>query len=367
MSLVSKKNYRQYLSNKNYKKLINILKKHWQNFEEKQDENYNAPIRTNELILIEGRINYLERQQISGQISRTDYLAEQESINDSLSLLIDRLPDEFFKFINGNQLKNTAITVIVVVIAIAVAVFGYNKFVDSNRLLEEDVSGLNANMVEVEGGRFQIGDSGEGAESDESPFRQILIRTFKMSRYEVTQEQWTTVMGAEHRSLRDCTDCPVTNVSWDQVQEFIKRLNYRTGAKFRLPSESEWEYAARETGTSSRFPGTGILDSLAWYVNNSANTINPVGQKRPNTNQLYDMAGNVWEWCQDSYHKDYSKIPDNGSPYEQWSLINNNRVRRGGAFNSAKRACRISDRHYAVQDSKTLDNTGFRLAMSIED
>jgi len=153
-------------------------------------------------------------------------------------------------------------------------------------------------FVLIPAGSFMMGsDSGD---SDEKPVHRVTIsRAFQMQTTEVTQGQWRAVMGDNPSEFKNGDDYPVEHVSWDDAQEFLKRLNQLDpGKNYRLPTEAEWEYACRAGTTGERY---GELDAIAWYNNNSGNQTHPVGKKQPNAWGLYDMLGNVWEWCQDRY------------------------------------------------------------------
>ncbi|GAB4420464.1 MAG: hypothetical protein OHK0039_34060 [Bacteroidia bacterium] len=197
-------------------------------------------------------------------------------------------------------------------------------------------------MVLVRGGTFTMGS--EDGDSDEKPLHQVRVGDFYMGKYEVTQAQWRVVMGTNPSYFKNCDQCPVESVSWEDVQEFIRKLNALTGRTYRLPTEAEWEYAAGGgSGTRTKWAGTsaeGSLGSYAWYGANSGSKTHPVGQKQPNSLGLYDMTGNVWEWCQDWYGS-YSagaqtdpKGPSSGS----------SRVFRGGGWYGNAQDCRTAGR-----------------------
>lgn len=216
----------------------------------------------------------------------------------------------------------------------------------------------------VKGGCFRMGCGpwfwSGNCESDEKPVRRICLDTFLIGRYEVTQHQWQTMMGANPAHARDCgSDCPIEMVSWEEVQEFITRLNARHKGRyrFRLPTEAEWEYACRGGGKPEIFCGGDKNRSLAWYRVTSRGRPHPVGTKQPNGLGVHDMSGNVWEWCAD-YYGIYTKTnttnpkgPSKGS----------SRVIRGGGWGDHySRFCRSAyrDKHPPYLRSKFI---GFRL------
>jgi formylglycine-generating enzyme required for sulfatase activity len=159
-------------------------------------------------------------------------------------------------------------------------------------------------MVLVEGGTFNMGNK-----DFPSPHK-VTLSSFSIGKYEVTQEQWEAIMGYNYSRFKDCKNCPVENVSWDEAQKFILKLNDATGKKYRLPTEAEWEYAARGGNKSKGylFSGSNTLDDVAWYEENNGKKTHPVGTKTPNELGIHDMSGNVWEWCSDWYG-DYSSLP----------------------------------------------------------
>ena len=165
--------------------------------------------------------------------------------------------------------------------------------------------------------------------SREEPKHQVTIREgFYMGKYVVTQAQWQKVMGNNPSDFKNCDQCPVEEVSWNDAQEFIRKLNAMSdGFAYRLPTEAEWEYAGR-AGTTGEYAGN--LDAMAWYSENSGGKSHPVGQKQPNAFGLYDMHGNVWEWCQDWYHDSYNGAPIDGSAWESGG--GQKRVMRGGSW-----------------------------------
>lgn len=213
-----------------------------------------------------------------------------------------------------------------------------------------NVNGVPFEMVRVEGGTFSMGSY--SGESDEQPVHSETVGTFYIGKTEVTQRLWSAVMGSNPSNFRG-ENLPVENVSWFDCQEFVDRLSRLTGRIFRLPTEAEWEYAARG-GNKSRnytYSGSNDLYRVAWYTENSGSTTHPVGQKLDNELGIFDMSGNVWEWCSDNYSSSYSQ-PRNSSY----------RILRGGSWNDNASGCRV-----ALRSSNTPGNRynglGLRLAL----
>ena len=206
------------------------------------------------------------------------------------------------------------------------------------------VGDVQFEMVNVEGGTFTMGataEQGSSYGSDEKPTHQVTLSSYMIGKTEVTQALWETVMGSNPSKFKGA-DLPVENVSWEECQEFITKLNALTGKNFRLPTEAEWEFAARGGNNSSgyKYSGSNNLSDVAWSEGNSEGTTHPVGTKSPNELGIYDMSGNVWEWCNDWYG-DYSSSsqsnptgPNSGS----------NRVLRGGDWYNSAENGRVSYR-----------------------
>jgi formylglycine-generating enzyme required for sulfatase activity len=226
--------------------------------------------------------------------------------------------------------------------------------------LPDPIQKLRSDMVYVQGGTFTMGCTSEQVNDCydwEKPSHQVTLSSFYINKYEVTQALWSAVMGSNPSGFSGCDQCPVEQVSWNAVQEFIKKLNSMTGKNYRLPTEAEWEYAARG-GRSSRgykFSGSNNPGQVAWFNDNGSEKTHPVGQKQANELGLYDMSGNVWEWCSDWY-EDYNsqsqtdpKGPSSGS----------GRVGRGGGWDDESRI-RLSFR-FILQPGYGFDDVGFRL------
>jgi formylglycine-generating enzyme required for sulfatase activity len=217
-------------------------------------------------------------------------------------------------------------------------------------------------MVFIKGGQFKMGcmDEQENCVNDERPRHEVRLKDYHIGKYPVTQKQWWSVMGV-NPAHKEGENLPVEQVSWNDVQEFIKRLNVLTGKKYRLPTEAEWEYAAYGGAQSNgkKFSGHKFLDDVAWYDYNSFGSTQLVGAKKPNELGVYDMLGNVWEWVGDWYDRYYYKESPLKNPIGP--KYGNERVSRGCSFNSEEGTCRISLRNYNKPNSRTI-YLGFRLA-----
>ena len=228
-------------------------------------------------------------------------------------------------------------------------------------LFTVNVNGVSFTMVQVEGGTFMMGtlDNDPGAWDSEKPQHEVTLSSFAIGQTEVTQALWTAVMG-ENPSYKKSEDRPVENVSWNDCQTFIQKLNELTGKNFRLPTEAEWEYAARGGNQSQgyKYAGSNILDDVAWYYSNSGYTTQEVGTKLPNELGVYDMSGNVWEWCQDWYG-DYTSTAQTNP---QGPSSGSDRVNRGGGWNGSARDCRVADRFVSSPGSRS-GCLGLRLAL----
>ncbi|MCB0610294.1 MAG: formylglycine-generating enzyme family protein [Lewinella sp.] len=223
-------------------------------------------------------------------------------------------------------------------------------------------------MIRVEGGEFLMGSENEEAYNNEKPVHKVKVDAFYMGRFPVTQVLWVTVMEdnpsnfrAEPPGMR-----PVEQISWHDAQAFIKKLNKLTGKNYRLPTEAEWEYAARGGKESQgyKYAGSDKLKEVGWYRDISHGETKPVGQKDPNELGLYDMSGNVFEWVKDHWHDDYNGAPDDGSAWNHPGRENANasRVRRGGSWDFIPGYCRVSSRSSYDPEFRAF-YVGFRLVL----
>ncbi len=237
------------------------------------------------------------------------------------------------------------------------------KVTFSNKPDEETftVNGVSFTMKRVEGGIFRMGSDDSEAWGDEKPVHSVTVSTFHMGETEVTQALWKAVMGSNPSYFKG-DNLPVEQVSWNDCQEFIRKLNSLTGKNFRLPTEAEWEYAARGGSRSNRtkYAGSRSIGSVAWYTDNSGSKTHPVKGKSPNELGLYDMSGNVWEWCGDWYGKSYYSNSPSSDP--KGPSTGSRRVLRGGGWNYRAGGCRVSNRHYGTPVSR-YDYFGFRLVL----
>ena len=315
----------------------------------------------------------------------------------SVSAFLDMLPSVDDQTIFYEKKKESGVTklpkwavALIIVILFTVTPALYFSFCVERRNTPAEAAAfeksLALEMVKVEGGTFMMGatrDDDPDAEDDESPVHKVTLSPFYISRFEITQSQWNAVMENVKMYKSKNADCPVFNVSWHDIQKFIERLNAKTGKQYRLPTEAEWEYAARggkkgieeskeekEKAASSSsqvkkplYANSSVseLRDLAWYQENSGGRVHPVGKLRPNALGLYDMLGNVWELCEDGYDSYSDKAVKNPRNTNNSEF----RIIRGGSWNSRCHACRTTFR----QDNSMMSDDaiiGFRLVLDVE-
>ncbi|MBO5345490.1 MAG: formylglycine-generating enzyme family protein [Paludibacteraceae bacterium] len=268
--------------------------------------------------------------------------------------------------------------------------------VDSNEdgSLVFNVKGVEFKMIRVEGGEFMMGataEQGDDAYDNEKPAHKVSLDSYYIGETQVTQALWEAVMGNNPSKFRG-QDKPVDSVSWTNCQDFLILLKYLTGKEFRLPTEAEWEYAARGGNCSRgyKYAGSNNLSDVAWYFGNSGwqtYSGHPVAQKKPNELGIYDMSDSIWEWCNDwfgdysnfprrkklslknlkrwcnDWFRDYSNLPQYNP---QGARFGYSRVLRGGHWNFIDRYCRVSTR-IKLDPSDRNDLSGMCLALSLTD
>lgn len=228
-----------------------------------------------------------------------------------------------------------------------------------NQTLSPIIAELIKNMVHVEGGTFMMGRRIKWYEDSDENEHEVILSSYSINKFQVTQKEWIAVMNY-NPSIIIGDNQPVTNVSWDDCITFIHKLNTITGMKFRLPTEAEWEYASREGNKMKKYKyaGSEIADKVSWNLWNSNNTTHDVGTKQPNELGLFDMCGNVWEWCQDYYgayveaNKENPRGPAKGLA----------RVIRGGCYNDDPNVCTVYVRGKLSPEQRQT-HTGFRLSL----
>ena len=238
------------------------------------------------------------------------------------------------------------------------AVFIYMTPEDAEQIIRE----IEPTMVAIQGGTFWRGcgsEQAEDCEENEYPVHQVILSDFLIGKYEVTQAQWRAVTGRSPSYFTNCDSCPVEGISWNEIQIFLGKLNAVTGKNYRLPTEAEWEYAARGGNRSKgyKYSGSNSVGKVGWFRNNSGEKTHPVGKKKPNELGIYDMTGNVFEWCQDWYGAYDNSIQTNpGGP-----SFGAMRVNRGGRYRGFATYTRVSYRSGNSPNFRGKD-VGFRLA-----
>ena len=222
----------------------------------------------------------------------------------------------------------------------------------------ETAAGINMKMVYVEGGTFQMGSN--AGDSDETPVHSVTLDSYYIAECEVTQAQWQTIMGDNPSKFTGDTNRPVESVSWEEAKAFCAKLSELTGKRYTLPTEAQWEYAARGGNKSQgyTYSGSNTIDDVAWYRSDSSSTTHAVKQKSANELGLYDMSGNVWEWCNDWYGSSYYSSSPQTNPTGPSS--GSYRVIRGGGWGDTASGCRVANR-YCNAPSGRYGGVGFRV------
>lgn len=243
--------------------------------------------------------------------------------------------------------------------------------IDINEEQKAVIRNLMDNLVRVEGGSFMMGAQNinaqgdcydEDALDDESPVHQVTLTNFLIGKYEITQKEWHTIMGYDldwSELYGEGDDFPAYNVSQTEALQFVERLNAMTRLSFNLPTEAQWEFAAKGGNKSQhyRFSGNNEVDDVAWHKNNTEGRLHPVGEKQANELGLYDMSGNLWEWCLDAYgpypdEPQTEPVSENGDKF----LI------RGGSWTFIPTYCRVTARNSYSGENHSISN-GFRIIL----
>lgn len=212
-------------------------------------------------------------------------------------------------------------------------------------------------FIGIKGGSFMMGS--EEGESDEVPIKEVTVGDFWISKYEITQGQYREVMGENPSRLKG-DDLPVDNVSWNDAMKFCNEFGKKYGVTVRLPYEAEWEYACRAGTTTRYYWGDRMNGAYAWYSKNSQESPHPVGQRKPNAWGLYDMIGNVWEWCMDWYLEDYYEFRPSVNPQGPEDVKHTRKVIRGGAWKFGEEYQRSANRYFS-EPSYKITGHGFRI------
>jgi formylglycine-generating enzyme required for sulfatase activity len=307
---------------------------------------------------IEGEFCFGNCMTTLAQMVVSDDRALWDSVKDSrdmkdLQAYLNKFPKGLFAEVAGNRIK--AIEQSGTPQAVAVAQLSNRPILAQPGATFKDCDDC-PEMVVIPAGTFLMGSKPDPSASfqpqlDEQPQHGVSIRSFSIGKFEVTKEQWYAVMGTPPNVFGRLT-LPVEQVSWDDAQVFVRKLSQKTGKQYRLPSEAEWEYAAR-AGSQTVFSfgdDEGQLGRYGWFAFNSGNQTHPVGEKLPNSFGLHDIHGNVGEWTQDCWSSNYSRAPNDGSAWTSGNCYS--RIYRGGSYNYSAYKIHVAMRH--------LNDTAFR-------
>ena len=273
-----------------------------------------------------------------------------------------------FKTLSYKNLRNTGLGMVFksVMMVVLLSVVSFSASGQKNKKFE--VNGVTFEMVYVPGGTFTMGAT---AEQDDDvwdwgkPVHSVTLSGYYIGKYEVTQAQWKAIMGKSPSWFTGDDNLPVEHVSWKDCQKFMKKLKELTGLNFSLPTEAQWEYSARGGKSGgTKYSGSENVDEVAWYKGNSGGETHPVGTKSPNSLGIFDMSGNVEEWCQDWYDEKYYNYSPTTNPTGPNS--GSRRVRRGGSWIFNAGGCRVSSRDGSTPGYRGR-GLGFRLCLSISE
>jgi sulfatase modifying factor 1 len=240
---------------------------------------------------------------------------------------------------------------------------GQGSKAQRDSLMAVSILNLDSNFVFVQGGTFKMGlpDSSDVEGGDiQKPQHKVTVKDFYILKTQVTQALWYSIMDTNPSFHKDCYICPVENISWFDAQLFVEKLNKYKKGHYHLPTEAEYEYAARGGNKSHalNYSGSNDIKDVGWFEDNSDGRSHPVGQKKPNELGLVDMSGNIWEWCSDWYEMYYYKVSPSDNP--QGPAMGDKKVVRGGAWLSLDEGCMVTSRG-AVRPASKDKFTGFRI------
>ncbi len=266
-------------------------------------------------------------------------------------------------YCTGQMMNNTPFKLAIPLLATTLLVAGCTLWHHANKPIHPLQQKIEADMVLVEGGRFEMGSEEPGAKPADGPVHTVAVNSFYMAKFEVTQALFEAVMGPSI-SYFQSPSVPVNNLSWQQANLFVTRLNALTGGTYRLPTEAEWEYAARggKLSRGYRYSGSDQIDEVAWYSDNAKNRAYPVGLKKPNELGIYDMTGNVGEFVADAFEETfYRHSPQDNPNNAQESKIHlAHKSVRGGSYSYEAELCENYRRDFASQ-SVMMADMGLRL------
>ena len=324
-----------------------------------------------------------ELQKANGKIALSTKAIDRDmiaSLNDEISHALQGKKEEYSLVVFSNPMIRNSSFVVKRIRLEGIEFMRYDSWMESLAIqkLEEEtanqksfnVNGVSFEMIKVEGGTFMMGatsEQGSDAYDWEKPAHSVTVSDFWIGETEVTQALWQAVMGSNPSYFKG-SNRPVEQVSWNDCQTFVNKLNsllsgqLPAGHKFRLPTEAEWEYAARGGNRSGhyKYSGSNNLGSVAWYEDNSGITTHDVKTKNSNELGIYDMSGNVWEWCQDLYGSSYYGNSPQSNPTGPSS--GSDRVYRGGSWFLSAGSCRVSSRG-SSNPSLSYNGIGLRVAL----
>ena len=228
---------------------------------------------------------------------------------------------------------------------------------------QEAIREIAASLVRVEGGTFQMGSDGELANDDEQPVHAVTLSSYRIAKFTITQKQWRAIMGQDwtwNENYGTGDNYPATNLNANEMKQFLRKVNQLSELDLRLPTEAEWEYAARggKSSHGTLYSGSNDADAVAWHQGNAGNRLHPVGSLQPNELGLYDMSGNVWEWCSDWY----GNYTEDAQTNPQGPTSGERKVVRGGSFSYEAAFSRVTQRNSVRPDTRSFA-LGFRVAM----